>query len=190
MKTIKQFMYCAFVALSIFCISCEAEDGTDGVDGQQGVPGQDGEDGNANVLLRTVDPFPAWTAGSYLGAPANTVEISEPLLTGDILNTSLVLVYFQLFNQPTWYPMTLNYIENDGSDQVITFTYEENKIDIYAMQSGSVLDADITKVRYFIIPAMDAGRSANNSEKNIGALKDAGVDISNIYEVMNYFNID
>ncbi|WP_299683727.1 hypothetical protein [uncultured Dokdonia sp.] len=198
MKTLKQLFYYSFVILAIFCTSCEAEDGMDGVNGEQGIPGQDGadgqngqdgEDGNANVTGVTVDPFPSWTEGIYLGQEANFVEIDEPLLTQEVVDDALVLVYFQLFGDNIWYPMTYAFPFDNGTDEIITYTYEEDMITIYALSSNGPVNAGISKVRYFIISTNDAGRSHLSSKEYIlQDLLDNDVDINIYEEVANYYN--
>ena len=182
--------------LSIFCISCEAEDGMDGIDGaidpagEDGTDGQDGEDGNANVTGVTVDPFPSWTEGIYLGQQANFVEIDEELLTEAVVDDALVLVYFQLFGDNIWYPMTYAFPFDNGNEEVITYTYEPDTITIYALSSSGPVNAGISKVRYFIISTNDAGRSQLSSKEDIlQDLQDNAVDINVYEEVANYYNL-
>lgn len=192
MKTLKNLMYYSFMALAILATSCstDGEDGMDGAQGEQGIAGQDGEDGNANVIGVTIDPFPSWTEGIYLGQEANFVEIDEPLLTEEVANDALVLAYFQLSNNNAWFPMTYAFIFDDGDNEVITFTYEQNNITVYAFNSAGPLNAGITRIRYFIIPTSDAGRSQGSTKENLLLdLKTAGVDATNYEEVANYFKL-
>lgn len=174
MKTKLLLKYC-FIMLCVTFMSCEGEDG---IDGEQGPAG---EDGNANVIVRTVNPFPTWETGSYLGIDANTVNINEPLLDNNMVENALVLVYFELsFESGQWHPMTYSitydYFDNISSE-VITFTYEEGNIDIYAFSEDGPLYAAISKIKYFIIPANEAN----------GSLENIGVDINNYESVAEYF---
>ncbi len=194
MKTLKQLFYYSFVVLAIFCTSCDAEDGMDGMDGvngEQGIPGQDGEDGNANVVGVTVDPFPSWTEGIYLGQQANFVEIDEPLLTEEMADDALVLVYFQLPSDEVWFPMTYAFVFDDGDNEVITYTYGQDTITVYAYDSAGPINAAILKVRYFIIPTNEAGGRALLSSKEdiLQDLRDNKVNINNYEEVANYYNL-
>lgn len=197
MKTLKQLFYYSFVILAILCTSCEAEDGMDGVNGEQGIPGQngadgqDGEDGNANVIGVTVDPFPSWTEGIYLGQQANFVEITEPLLTEEMADDALVLVYFQLPSDEVWFPMTYAFVFDDGDNEVITYTYGQDTITVYAYDSAGPINAAILKVRYFIIPTNEAsGRALLSSKEDIlQDLRDNKVNINNYEEVANYYNL-
>lgn len=192
MKTFKHLLYYSFLALAILTTSCstDGEDGMDGAQGEQGIAGQDGEDGNANVIGVTVDPFPSWTEGIYLGQEANFVEIDEPLLTEEVANDALVLAYFQLFNNNVWYPMTYAFPFDNGTDEVITYTYNTDTITIYALSSNGPTNAGITRIRYFIIPTSDAGRSQGTTQEDLLLdLKTAGVDVTNYEEVANYFKL-
>ncbi|MBW1295007.1 hypothetical protein [Aquimarina litoralis] len=192
MKTLKRLFYFSFIISLSLCMSCEGEDGMDGLNGEQGIqgePGQDGEDGNANVTGVTVDPFPSWTSGSYLGQEANFVEITEPLLTEAVADDALVLVYFQLFSSNIWYPMTYAFPFDNGNEEVITYTYEPDLITVYALSTTGPLNASISKVRYFIISSNDASsRSATSVETKMQNLQDKGIDIYSYEEVANYFN--
>ena len=211
MKTLKQLFYYSFVVLAILCTSCEAEDGMDGAQGEQGIPGmngqdgmdgqdgtdgqdgqdgQDGEDGNANVTGVTVDPFPSWTTGTYLGQEANFVELDEELLTDEVVDDALVLVYFQLFGDNIWYPMTYAFPFDNGNEEVITYTYEPDLITVYALSSTGPLNASIDRVRYFIISTNDAAGRANLSSKE-AILQDFhtnDVDVNIYEEVAAYLN--
>lgn len=192
MKTIKTMKYIALMMIALCAFSCDGEDGNDGMDGMDGTNGTQGiagEDGNANVIGRTIDPFPAWEAGFYLGVAANTVELIEPLLDAATTENSLVLVYFQVFGQDVWYPMTLAIPLSGGNSQVVTYTYALNRIDIYALDNNGELNAGLSKVRYFIIPANDNGRSSNGIENVQLQLEQDGVDISSYEEVAAYFDL-
>ena len=189
MKTLKKLFYFSFIiSLSLF-VSCEGEDGMDGLNGEQGVQGEPGQDGNANVTGVTVDPFPSWTSGSYLGQEANFVEITETSLTEAVIDDALVLVYFQLFGDNVWYPMTYAFPFDSGNEEVITYTYGPDLVTIYALSTTGPLNASISKVRYFIIPTSDAtARSASTREMKVQQLWDKGIDINSYEEVANYLN--
>ncbi|RMB56739.1 hypothetical protein EAX61_13105 [Dokdonia sinensis] len=192
MKTIKIMKYIALMMIAVLALSCSAEDGMDGADGVDGINGTQGvpgEDGNANVIGRTIDPFPGWVAGSYLGQDANTVQIDEPLLDVATTENALVLVYFQLFGENIWYPMTYSYVYSAGGGEVITFTYEPNLISIFAFNDSGMLNAVISKARYFIIPANDSGRSAQGEDGIRLLLEQDGVDISSYEEVATYLDM-
>ncbi len=153
MKTLNFLSYTIFILfLTISITSCNGDDG------EIGPAGPAGEDGNANVIMKVVEPdggaFISWTAGQYLGRPANFHEIVDTDLTQAVVDNALIEVYYQLNSQDVWYPMNLHWTREGGTtEQVITYTYELNKITIYSFDDSGVLSASITKVKYFIIPA-------------------------------------
>jgi len=185
MKTLVKYVMLIFMGLAIVMTSCTKEGpmgpaGIDGVDGTNGIDGIDGQDGNANVVSKTVDPFPTWELGNYLGKGANTVEFNEPLLDENGLNNSLVLVYFQVFGDDIWYPMTYIFPYTSGQEEVMTFTYELNRINIYAFDSNGPVNAAITKLRYFIIPT-NTGSKIGDSNPNFRKMT--------YEELMNHFGV-
>lgn len=182
MKTTLRFLSCMIMGLALLTTSCskDGDTGPEGPQGEQGIQGEQGpegpqgpagEDGNANVIVRTIDPVPAWESGSYLGTSANFIDIEEPLLNEESVDNTLVLVFFQLFGESIWYPMTYNYTYSDGKEEIITFTYESNQISIYSFESDGQLNANITRLQYFLISANDET-----------AAKNAGID----YRKMTY----
>ena len=152
MKTTLKFLAYTIMAFSIVLTtsSCDGEDGMDGAEGPQGEQGPAGQDGNANVMVKTVD-LVTWSVGSYLGASANEFVITDTDIDQDVLDNSLILVFFELFNDGEWHPMTLNFPVSDGSDQVITFTYSLNTLTIYSLTSSGPLNSGISKLKYVII---------------------------------------
>ncbi len=193
MKAIKSMKYVAVMIIALCAFSCDGEDGNDGLDGMDGTNGTQGvagEDGNANVMGRTIDPFPDWEPGLYLGADANTVTIDEPMLDEATTADALVLMYFQVFGQNIWHPMTFSFPLNDNSNQVLTFTYSPETIVIYSLSSSGPLDALVSKARYFIIPTEgSSGRSQASNLENLRLdLAIEGVDIDSYEEVENYYN--
>lgn len=154
MKTIKTTSKYLLLALLVaFSFSCTPEDGADGATGPagiNGIDGIDGEDGNANVIIKTAETI-SWTEGSYLGKTSNYFEISDTDIDQNIIDNGLVIVYFQLFSEGTWHPMTFNFPFSGGDEQVITFTHSLNKLTIYSLDSDDSLNAGISKIKYFII---------------------------------------
>jgi hypothetical protein len=97
-----------------------------------------------------------------------------------MVDNALVLAYFELnFEIGTWHPMTFSITYNNTSSEVITFTYEEDNIDIYAFRQDGPLDAAISKIKYFIIPANEVN----------GSLENMGVDINNYENVAEYYGV-
>lgn len=172
-KLISKSKYVVLALIVALTFSCSAEDGADGEQGPQGEQGVAGTDGNANVIAKTVDNI-TWSPGTYLGGAANVFEISDTDINENVMESSLILVYFQLFGEDIWYPMTFDYPLTSGEDQVITFTYELNTLTFYAKQSSGELNAAITKIRYFIID------SSNNTSRSHNILYNDALELYNI----------
>ncbi|UPS90378.1 collagen-like protein [Bizionia sp. M204] len=170
-----KFVLLAF--LVAFSFSCSPEDGNDGVPGPEGPQGPAGTDGNANVLVKTVIPDPGtfltWTAGSYFYYAANEHSITDTDISQDVSDNSMIAVYFQLFGEDVWYSMPLSL-----NDEHITFTAGLNNLTIYAYSETGVLDAAITKVKYFIID------SSNNKTQPIDYTK------MNYEEFVDHFGLE
>ncbi len=179
MKTIKFLSYSLFVLfLSISITSCNGDDGADGADGATGPAGADG---NANVIVKTFTPDPGpylnWTTGSYLGHDASVFEIVDTDITQDVVDNAMIVVYFQLFEEDIWYP-ELDYI-NGTTNQVIVTTHSLNNVTIYAYDTSGALNAALSKVKYFIIPASNmATRTASQ------------IDFNDYYAVCEYYGIN
>jgi hypothetical protein len=177
--SISKIKYVVLAFLVAFSFSCSTEDGEDGAPGPAGPAGTDG---NANVIVKTVVPDPgpslSWTAGTYLGQTSNMFEISDMDITQDVLDSSIILVQFQLFGEDIWYPMTYSYVYSGGvGGEIVTFTYGLNNLTIYAFSDSGALNAGITKVKYFIID------SSNNRIQNIDYTK------MSYEELIEHFNI-
>ncbi|OBX18193.1 MULTISPECIES: collagen-like triple helix repeat-containing protein [Bizionia] len=174
-----KFVLLAF--LVAFSFSCSTEDGNDGAPGAEGPQGPAGTDGNANIIVKTVIPDPGpyltWTVGSYLGNNANVHAITDTDISQDVLDNSMIVVYFQLRGRDTWYPMTYSFVDGSGSE-IITFTTGLNNLTIYAYTDSGVLNAVITKVKYYIID------SSNNKTQSIDYTK------MSYEEIMNHFDLN
>ncbi len=170
MKTTMKFLTYVMMAFALVLTSCDGEDGANGLDGAIGPTGQDG---NANVLVKAVDNV-TWSAGTYLGRAANEFVITDTDIDQDILDNSLILVYFQLFGDDIWFPMTYSFPFSDGTDEVITFTYSLDTLTIYALSSSGPVDAQITKLKYVIIEG--TATSSTNFE--------------NFEELQSFYNLD
>lgn len=178
-----------FVLLAIivaFNFSCSTEDGADGpagTDGIDGINGADGMDGNANVQTITID------ASTFSG---NYTSISVPEITQEVLDNDVVLTY--LTDSPNyWVTIPCPYDSVAFNFSVHVIHYLEG-IDLdYNDASGSFYNisaGDLTSLKVIIIKSSSGARIANNNkQQTYNQLSQAGVDITNYYEVCDYYGI-
>ncbi len=138
------------MTFALVLTSCDGEDGANGLDGAVGPEGPSGQNGNANVLVKTVDNI-VWETGNYLGRTASEFIITDSDIDQNVLDNSLILAYFQLFGDDTWYPMTYSFPFSNGDLEVITFTYSLNTFTTYALSTSGPLNAGISQIKYVII---------------------------------------
>ena len=176
MKTLK--VTTAFLVKSMFILtlcagsfSCE---GPEGPEGEMGLQGPSGQDGNANVTVKTVNNV-IWTEANFLGRTANSFVISDTDINQDVLDNSLILVYFKLFGEDIWYPMAYSYPYSSGNSEIITYTYSLNTLTVYALSTSGPLNAGISQIKYVII----AGTTVSGS-----------VDLNNFEELQSYYGLD
>jgi hypothetical protein len=113
----------------VILVSCSKT----GPAGATGPAGHDGARGNANVI------YSAWTSG-FSGASADW-QASD--ITQGVLDSSAVLVYFQLGNIVRQLPYT------DGSGDYVNYDLAVGDIDL---SCSSDLDLDRFNFRYVIVP--------------------------------------
>ena len=176
MKTLK--VITAFLVQSIFiltlCIGSISCEGPEGPEGEMGLQGPSGQDGNANVTVKTVDNV-VWTEGNFLGRTANTFVINDTDINQEVLDNSLILVYFQLDGTDIWYPMSYSYPYSNGDSEIITFTYSLNTLSIYALRTSGPLNAVISRIKYVIIE---------------GTTVSGSIDLNNFDEVQSHYGLD
>jgi hypothetical protein len=98
-----------------------------------------------------------WTASTYLGRTSNRFEITTDLIDQDVIDNGVVLGYLLLFGN-AWYPIPFTWENADGTNrQEIVFSYNLNKIIIYAYQTTGVLTPAVTEFRFVIIPGKENG---------------------------------
>lgn len=182
-------------------VACEGPEGPEGPAGQkgdkgdQGVAGPEGpagEDGNANVtIISLLGENITWEEGDYLGSVANVYNLENEAVNQDIIDHGTVIGYCYLNEK--WVPLPLIWEETGGaSRQYVLFDYAINSITIYAYGTDGVLDpSGITEYRFLLITDNTVtGSKGMSSEIEIKSmLSKSGVDINDLYQVMNYFNI-
>lgn len=203
-----KLMNLAILVAFIGFVSCEGPEGPEGPKGDKGDTGATGaagatgetgaagQNGNANVKsINLLSTDITWTEGDYLGRVANTFTLTNDAVNADIIDHGIVLGYCKLI---VWYQLPFTWENMGGSySEHILHTYSLNNITLYAYQTDGVLDpAAITEYRFILITdntvTTDNTPTKGDSDKNniLARLKEAGVDIGNYYEVMDYFGLD
>jgi hypothetical protein len=164
----KNFVFLVLL-LSFFITSCGKEGpvGKDGV----GAPGINGVDGNANVRSATKAIFNGnWQNSSDLSAEAS---LDFPIVTEDIANTGLVMVYLQYQNSTNWIAMPFS-ISGQGYTENFGFSFT----------AGKVVLQDYTDVAPLIKPDGMIRVVAVSSEGRM-----APVNWNEYEDVKNYFEL-
>jgi len=162
----------------------DGENGNDGVDGEDG---EDGEDGNANII--SSDWFvPAWEADVLYSVNNQSATIDIPELTQEVFDSGVVLAYWKNNAGHVW-PLPTKLM---SSDYWFAFLVHVGDIYLYYYNStvtNPPVPHESNEFRYVIIPPASS-KSTNSNELILKELKDAGVDINNYYEVMDYYGLD
>jgi hypothetical protein len=194
-NSILKLKYLAGFLLMVGLFACEGPPGADGLNGTNGtngVDGQDGADGNANVtIVNLAYADITWTSGSYLGRTANIFDLTEPLVTQDIIDHGTVLGFYYISSR--WWALPFYWETNGGSStQYVQHSYALNTISLYAYSTTGVLDPNaITQYRFLLITDNTIMTKSASSGKNIlEKLGNAGVDVNSYYELMDYFGLE
>jgi len=157
---------------AILILSCSGEDGMDGAIGPQGVDGIDGQDGNANVVSVLV-------SGVDIAAGSNTIDLPE--LTQDIFDNGFIIGYVTIPERPNFW------------ESIPVVIGSEVRLDITEFTVGSViLDATFNQTLNFrfVLVAGTSATGKTSQATTLKELKEAGIDINNYREVMDYFGLD
>jgi len=155
-----------FIALIIALISsCSGEDGINGIDGVEGPAGLDGNANVTSVLLENI----SFVAGDK--------DLSVTELTQDILDNGVVIGYLRNSGESTWFALPLSF----GGFELFIQSIQLGSVTIRSNYVGNGTD-----FRFVLI---EANKSANNSSV-FTDLKEAGVDINNFNEVMDYYGLN
>jgi len=179
MKTMKFLTYTIFVLFLGFAISsCSSEDGTTGPAGADGTDGQDGQDGNANVQTYIFNN-PTWSGVS--------MELVVPAITQEVLDNDQVLGYW--LGNDWWTSTNGPYLYGILSD-----TQFLGHFAIVAHEFDGSLDntpPTLEKVKILIIKSSNTTSTNGNGKSSIySELEMAGVDITNYYDVCDYYGLD
>jgi len=163
--------------------------GPTGPTGATGPTGPAGEDGNANVtMVSLLYADITWTVGDYLGRDANTYSLTDNAVNQDIIDHGTLLGYFYL--SPNWYSFPFIWYYDQTYSQYVIFSYSLNTITLYAYDTFGAYDPNaITEYRFLLITdnTVTAPKGESAEKAIIEKLTKAGVDVTNYYEVMDYF---
>ena len=182
----------------------QGDQGPQGPQGDQGPAGADGADGNANVISSDwFKPNAYVLTENIFGIDYIEYDQAAPEITQDIIDSGVVLVYGMLngytstvwpTNQVSLMPILLSYISS-GATQTDTWSaiISAGNVRIRFVNNTNLYSTVSTNhsFRYVVIPSSNAsgGRVAGLSTQSvIDELNNAGVDINDIDEVLNYFN--
>jgi hypothetical protein len=196
-NSISKLKYLTGLFLIIGLFACEGPPGADGADGADGIDGVDGTDGaagadgNANVVsvnLGSADI--TWTVGSYLGRTANTFNFTENAVSQDVIDHGAVLGF--AFFYSNWWSLPLTFENTGGTNrEYVLHSYALNSITLYAYRSSGVLDPSVLSAyRFIVITDNTVTKSVSSGEAILDKLINAGVDVNDYYEVMEYFGLE
>lgn len=200
--TIKKLGNLLLLLAIVGLFACEGPEGPQGLAGPTGPTGPTGatgpqgpagENGNANVTTVSLlyDDI-TWTAGSYLGRAANVFSLTESGVNQDIIDHGTVLGYFKLAN--VWHQLPWTWVYTGGIyAEYILHTYSLNTITLYAYQTDGVLDPSVvTEFRFLLITdnTVTAPKGESAEKAIIEKLTKAGVDVTNYYDVMDFFGLE
>ncbi len=191
MKKIKFISYAVFVILLGFAISsCKGDDGPAGADG---IDGTNGVDGNANVTtIELLASDITWTLGAFIGITSNVFTLNTTAVDQDILDHGAVLGFTHLVTGPYdfWGPLPFDYDQGSGT-YYIAYTYELNKINLYAYRNAGAWDPNpgFPEYRFILITDNTVGKSMT-TQSVLEELKNAGIDTTNYYDVCDYYGIN
>ncbi len=190
--TISKLKYVLFLFVIIGFVSCEGPIGPSGLDGTDGTNGTAGIDGNANVQAYVYNN-PVWGNDWWMDITMTDI------LTEDVIQNDVILGYVTPVGNPLVNPIPGKVFGKDiyvtlfGS----TFIY---RISSYETDGTPTPNADLVDydwVRIIIIESTNTttydgngGKSLNPKQAIYDELEEAGVDINNYYEVMDYYGLD
>ena len=189
--TISKLKYVFFLIVIAGFVSCKGEIGPPGADGIDGI---DGTDGNANVQTYVYNN-PEW--GIF-----NRLDIHMPdILTDDVIQNDVILGYIKVSGIPYTSPIpgkfddfaTYEVMLFGGTDNLYrVLSYESNgsptpNLDLYILDWVKIIIIDSANTTTY---DGNGGKSLNPQQAIYDELEEAGVNINNYYEVMDYYGLD
>ena len=119
MKTTKSIVMTMLVGVSAIVLN--------GCSGRDGAPGAQGPEGNANVLTMGYSILPSQWAYS---SPVLWVDLVDPDITSNIMNSGAVLVYMESGGNTTQLPITSFYTSPATYTETMTATHYLGNVEI------------------------------------------------------------
>jgi len=175
----------------------KGDTGATGATGQTGPAGQDGEDGqdgNANVaVIKLLADDITWTEEEIFGVQANTFVLESDAVNEDVIDHGAVFGYCSVNGE--WTQLPLELVLPDGSlDIHFIYTYALNRIKLitYATTENAYELVPVSEYKFLLITGniVPGSKGASNEESITTMLRKAGVDISNLEEVLEYYGIE
>ena len=208
--TISKLKYVFFLLVIAGFVSCKGEigppgadgidgidgiDGTNGDDGTDGTNGSDGSDGNANVTtISLLASDITWTLDDYLGRPANVFTLDTSAVNQDIIDHGTVFGYchFQYAPWDEWIAMPWHWENTGGNTMNVVHTYNLNIINLYAYETANewIPNSVLPEYKFILITDNTVNKGISAEQSILNGLEQAGVDINNYYEVMDYYGLD
>lgn len=160
----------------------DGTNGTNGTNGTDGTNGTNGEDGNANVLSLKYD----------ITAASGTSYTLDANLSESIIDDGVVLAYVRV--DQSWYQVPNQRVLTNGFsliDIASEFTSNGNSysFNLSFIRDGApitIAAGDLDELRLVLItPTLVSGKSSSRSE--LDQLHEAGVDVSDYYQMMEYY---
>ena len=162
--------------------------GSDGTDGTNGTNGVDGTDGAKTYYSNWLTP--TWIAQTnsdntkYRLALFNTNSLSQ-----SIIDRGIVLVYLKaLGGEILQLPIT-----SGGVEFQVIFSLRKISVNYHFTSSPYVTPPalnPLNKIRYILVPGTNLASKASQSKQDILDELKSMVDVSNYYEVCDYYGIN
>ena len=188
--TISKFKYLFIMIVIAGLASCKGEIGPIGPDGT------DGTDGNANVTtISILASDMTWTpGGDYLGREAEVFTLDTIAVNQDIIDHGAVLGYCHLLftSYDEWLVLPFHWEGTSGNTSNVVYTFNLNEINLYAYITSSGWNPNglIPEYRFILITDDTISKSISSEQGILNKLENAGVDVNDYYQVMDYYNLE
>ncbi len=199
--TISKLMYVVLISVIAAFASCKGEigpvgpagaNGTDGTNGTNGTDGTDGTDGNANVQTYVYNN-PIWSSGSFM------YIAMDDILTADVIANDAILGYVNFGNDTYAIPGIVWNGENKQFKVYFSASDERLTIASHELDGTYTPIANLFEVSFVKIIVIEStgttttdgnGKSLSPRQIVYDELKNAGVDVNDYYQVMDYYGLE